>query len=71
MSRGYPKLPYPSPYFLSLLNEYKVPVTVSTDAHSTETVDFWYDQAVQYAKKAGYKELVYLKACSYAFSKII
>ncbi|MBO4404722.1 MAG: histidinol-phosphatase [Treponema sp.] len=70
MSRGFTKLPYPSPYFLELLYEAKVPVTVSTDAHSCENIDFWYDNALEYIKKAGYTETVYLKDGKYEFQKI-
>lgn len=50
---------YPSEQFLALLFERKVPVLVSSDSHSTDTLDFAFGRAVAQAKKIGYKELVY------------
>ncbi|MGN0729340.1 histidinol-phosphatase [Treponema sp.] len=53
------KAPYPSPYFLSLLRELDVPVTINSDAHSAEGIDWWFEEAVEYIKKSGYTELSY------------
>ena len=52
-------LPYPSPYFLSLLKERNVPVTITSDAHLAFGIDWWFDEAVEYIKKSGYTELSY------------
>lgn len=52
-------LPYPSPYFLSLLKERNVPVTITSDAHLASGIDWWFDEAVEYIKKSGYTELSY------------
>ncbi len=51
--------PYPSPYFLSLLKERNVPVTISSDAHSVDGVDFYFYEAIEYIRKAGYSEVAY------------
>lgn len=59
MARQYLDSPYPSPYFLEKLHELKVPVTINSDSHSVETLDYWFEEAVQYAKKAGYTELMF------------
>lgn len=61
VARGYLKEPYPSPYFLSLLSELKVPVTYSSDAHKAQNLDFGYEETLAYIKKADYKEIAYLE----------
>lgn len=70
MSRGGTDFPYPSPYFLSLLKDYNVPVTINSDAHTASTLDFWFDEAIQYIKKAGYTELTHFVNGNYVFEKI-
>lgn len=59
MARGYLDTPYPSPYFLELLAERKVPVTINSDAHTPENLDYYFTESLEYIKKAGYKELMY------------
>ena len=51
--------PYPSPYLLELLKANNVSVTISSDAHTAKGIDCWFDEAVQYIKKAGYTELAF------------
>ena len=51
---------YPSEEFLHLLNEYKVPVTISSDCHEKQNLDSCFDLAIQKTVKAGYKELAYI-----------
>lgn len=58
VARGYMKTPYPSQEFLAILRELKVPVTLSSDSHKAENLDFGFDAAVECAKKAGYKEIL-------------
>ena len=62
IARGYLDLPYPDPYFLSLLHEHNVPVTINSDAHTTQHIDFWFEEAKEYIKKAGYKELMFFQS---------
>lgn len=62
--------PYPSPYFLELLHERNVPVTINSDAHTAQGLDSWFDEGIQYIKKAGYKELAYFEDGSLKFQKI-
>ena len=57
IARGRLETPYPSQDFLSLLKDYNVPLTLSSDAHRTEHLDCAFDQAVMWAKKAGFTEL--------------
>ncbi len=59
MARGYMKTPFPSMFFLEQLNKKNVPITINSDSHSKDTLDYWFEEAVDYAKKAGYKEVSY------------
>ena len=70
IARGYLEQPYPSPYFLELLNKENIPVMINTDAHRTEHIAFWYDNARRYARNAGYSELGYIKEGCLSFQKI-
>ncbi len=60
IARGYMDGVYPSDEFLALLNERNVPVTLSSDSHSKENLDFAFDKAIQAVQKAGYRELAYI-----------
>ena len=59
MSRGYLDSPYPSEEFLGLLYERNVPITLSSDAHAPDHLDFGFDGAIDLAKKIGYREIQY------------
>lgn len=59
IARGYLETPYPSPYFLELLHQNNVPVTINSDSHNADTIDFWFENAIQYIKKAGYTETMF------------
>ncbi|MGY5344270.1 PHP domain-containing protein [Paenibacillus glucanolyticus] len=48
----------PSPLFLSVLAEYKVPLTLSSDAHFPDDIGMLLDQAKADVERMGYKELV-------------
>ena len=61
MARGYRKEPYPSEYFLSVMCELGVPVTISSDAHSKEYLDFHIDESLRLIKKIGYKSVMQIK----------
>lgn len=50
---------YPSDFLLELFYNAGIPVCINTDAHTKDLLDFGYEEAVQLAKKTGYKELVY------------
>lgn len=62
---------YPSQDFLTMLSERAVPVTLSSDAHSTDGLDCAFDRALRAAESAGYTETAYIDAaCSVRFQKI-
>ena len=50
---------YPSSYFLELLHQNKVPICISSDAHTPNGLDCAFDKAIAIALKTGYTELVY------------
>jgi histidinol-phosphatase (PHP family) len=51
---------YPSTYALDLLSKEGVPITISSDAHSTRDITCAYDRAREAARKAGYATLSFL-----------
>ena len=68
--RGGMKTPYPAPRFLSVLHDLNVPVTINTDAHTIDGLDFWFEDAVLYAKQAGYRELAFFDEGELKFQRI-
>lgn len=60
MARCNMKSPYPGPDFLKILCAKGVPVMVNTDAHKSGLLTYGMDEAVRFAKEAGYRELYYL-----------
>lgn len=52
--------PYPGPEMLKMLCAQKVPVMINTDAHTPGLLTYGFDEAVQSARNAGYKEIRYL-----------
>ncbi|MBR1912830.1 MAG: histidinol-phosphatase [Treponema sp.] len=59
MARGYMRTPFPSPFFLEQLHKHNVPVTINSDSHAKNTIDYWFEDAKEYARNAGYTELAY------------
>ena len=51
---------YPSAELLALLCERKVPITVNSDAHTTNDLDCAFERAFACAKRAGYTESAFL-----------
>lgn len=61
MARIGKKQPYPALFLLKQLNEFGMKITISSDAHSADTLDFAFDTAVQSCKECGYNEIYILK----------
>ncbi|MCQ2411576.1 MAG: histidinol-phosphatase [Sphaerochaetaceae bacterium] len=55
MSKGYRTEPYPARFILQRLHEKKVPVTISSDSHSTKTITFAFDMAEELLRSVGFK----------------
>ena len=60
ISRGWRSLPYPDFKLLKKLRELKVPVTVSSDAHSAQAISQSFDLAEKILREAGFSEVVRL-----------
>jgi len=56
MSRGYRTAPYPNPALLKALHDMGGRITISSDCHRAEWIDFAFDQAADYARSTGFKE---------------
>ncbi|MBQ0052389.1 MAG: histidinol-phosphatase [Treponema sp.] len=54
IARGFMTDPYPSDYFMQLLYNLNVPVTIDGDSHGNEQLNCAFDLAEGKAKKAGY-----------------
>lgn len=54
MQRGYRTEPYPSRYILKLLYGLGAPVTLSSDAHSAQGLDYAFDYVMGILKQIGY-----------------
>jgi len=48
-------IPYPSPFLLERLAVEKAPVTISSDSHRAEDLDFWFRDAVALLKRCGFR----------------
>lgn len=70
ISRGYMTTPYPSDYFLSLLYERNVPITISSDAHTAEGIDCAFEQAAELAKRIGYTEKAVISSDGIQFTAL-
>ena len=47
--------PYPAPFIMKHLSDIGANITITSDAHKTEALDFAFDRAVDYAKSFGFK----------------
>lgn len=61
ISRGYRKFPYPARFILEYLAQKNARITVTTDTHSKDTILYYYDEAIEYARSCGIKELYFMK----------
>ena len=60
MSRGYRTTPYPAPFILEEWRRMGGQVVITADTHSATTILYAYQQAIELAKTAGYRESVLL-----------
>lgn len=60
MSRGYRTTPYPSVEILKLIKKHGGKITINSDAHHKDNIDFAYDKAYELAKKCGFNKVDYL-----------
>ncbi|MGN0467251.1 MAG: histidinol-phosphatase HisJ family protein, partial [Acutalibacteraceae bacterium] len=55
------KSPYPDKFILKHLCKMGMKITITSDAHSTDSLDFAFDEAARYCKDCGYKTAYALK----------
>ncbi|MBU0763559.1 MAG: histidinol-phosphatase HisJ family protein [Bacteroidetes bacterium] len=61
---------YPSPHFLEICHRYKVPVTLSSDAHSADKLGQYFGDAIRLLKETGYKDYAVFSERKREFRKI-
>ena len=57
MSRGWRTTPYPADFILKYLVEKKGRIILTGDSHAAESITYGYNDAVEYARSCGVKEL--------------
>ena len=57
IARGYTEEVYPSPWIIRECQKRGVPVTLCSDAHSPDALDFYFAEAKSIIKSAGYDEI--------------
>lgn len=62
--------PYPARFILEFLREHHMKITLSSDAHSTESLCYGFDEAKEYIRRAGYREIYFLDGGSFRVSPI-
>ena len=61
MSRGWTQTPYPSFFILERILAKNIPITISSDAHETKNIDFYFDESLEIIRKIGFKSVKILK----------
>ena len=56
------KKPYPAPFIMKHLYKKGAKITVTSDSHCCEAIDFAYDSVYEYCKSFGFKEFYILKS---------
>ncbi|MCM1363555.1 MAG: histidinol-phosphatase [Faecalibacterium sp.] len=54
-------MPYPAPFIMRQLKKFNMRITVTSDAHCTQSLDFAFDKIQQYCKSFGFNEVYILK----------
>ena len=61
MSRGWTDFPYPSKFILKLILEKNIPITLNSDVHSVENIDYYFDESMAVIKETGFQKIKILK----------
>lgn len=62
IARGYKEEPYPCRELLGMLRELKAPILISSDAHSAEHLDYWFDEAESLLREVGFRSVKLLQS---------
>lgn len=57
IARGYTYDSYPSEWIIRECKNWEIPITLSSDAHSPEDLDYYFKEAKEIIKSAGYNEI--------------
>lgn len=60
MFRCHNPTPYPAGFILKFLNEHNMRITLSSDSHSTDSLDYGFHEVLDIIRQAGYNELYFL-----------
>lgn len=60
MFRGFTKFPYPAEFLLKRLKELKAPVTLSSDSHGVQSLNYYFDEMLRMLVGLGFKEITLL-----------
>lgn len=71
ISRGAIKEVYPSLWMLKKCKELNIPLTLSSDAHSYNHLDFYFTESIELLKKIGYKEIFYFSKGEWVSQPIV
>lgn len=61
---------FPSPEILERIHHLKIPVTISSDAHHPEELNYYLAEAINLLKEIGFKEVVYFEGKERKIQKI-
>lgn len=61
ISRGYRKQPYPSKYILEQVLQMNIPITISSDSHHKDTIDYFFDESLVIARAIGFTSVKMMK----------
>lgn len=59
------KHPYPAEFILRFLKEHGAKITLSSDSHSIDSINFGFDIATDYIREAGFTEIYFLDGGSF------
>ena len=68
ISRGWRKVPYPAYHLLETLKELGGEIVINSDSHHPDNLDFYFNEAAEIAKKAGFE--TYSVLTPHGFKKI-
>ena len=55
------KRPYPAPFIMKILKKLNMRITISSDSHSVDSLNYKFDEMISYCKKYGFNEIYVLK----------
>ena len=70
MARGYRTSPYPMPFILKELKNLGGKVTISSDCHDKNYLNYYFDESIQLVKSCGFDKLTVLSKGEFKEIKI-